>query len=238
MEFMGFLRTVVQKHAFNVVQTKAYIHGARLLRTRLAAQQSEDCLYLNIRTISPRVLSRANSRSPLAGSSGSGRATETAGNDDENINESPSEGEGETDSSGANSSDDDGMLVDASAKSGAAGAAEGVAEARTGARATAGNTPLPVIVYFHGGDYHDGAGGSRPFYAANALPVKGRVVLVTFNYRLGLLGHFTHPELSKEAEEEGRGRVSGNYSIQDQVRAYASSIASFVSRPSSKTFTP
>lgn len=43
------------------------------------------------------------------------------------------------------------------------------------------------------------------------------MVLVSFNYRLGLLGHFTHPELSKEAEAEGRGAVSGNYSILDQA---------------------
>lgn len=74
-----------------------------------------------------------------------------------------------------------------------------------------------MIVYIHGGDYHDGAGASRPFYLSNALPVKGRVVLVTFNYRLGLLGHFCHPELSKEAEAEGRPAVSGNYGILDQV---------------------
>lgn len=186
---MGFLRTVVQKHAFNVVQTKAYIHGARLLRTRLAGRQSEDCLYLNIRTTSPLVLAQAN-RLPHAAPRGVREADE---------NDSLSEGEGETDSSAGTS--DEGL-----GDSDEEGAEPGLASLS------------PVIVYFHGGDYHDGAGGSRPFYAANALPVRGRVVLVTFNYRLGLMGHFTHPELSKEADVEGRGKVSGNYGILDQVQ--------------------
>lgn len=56
MEFMGFLRTAVEKHAFGTVKTKAYIHGARLLRARLAVHQSEDCLYLNVRTVSSLVV--------------------------------------------------------------------------------------------------------------------------------------------------------------------------------------
>ncbi len=42
---------------------------------------------------------------------------------------------------------------------------------------------LPVIVFFHGGDFQDGSGGRRYFYSSHALPVYGNVVLVTFNYR-------------------------------------------------------
>ena len=173
MEFMAFLRAAVQKHAFGTVKTTAYIHGARLLRARLAAQQSEDCLYLNVRTTSSLVVKELDRPTPIPG-------------------------------------DGDGSVNEALHIEERSEPVEGIAKSPHAAK-------LPVIVYIHGGDYHDGAGGSRPFYAANALPAHGRVVLVTFNYRLGLLGHFTHPELAKEAEAEGRPAVSGNYSILDQA---------------------
>lgn len=189
MEFMGFLRAAVHKHALGTVQTTAYIQGARLLRTSLAARQSEDCLYLNVRTTSPSVVREAGRRRGVGGSDGgaadalprpppSPPAPDLAGADEVGENPPPAAG---------------------------------------GAAAAAPGAKLPVLVYIHGGDYHDGAGGRRPFYLSNALPVKGRVVLVTFNYRLGLLGHFCHPDLSKEAEAEGRPPVSGNYGILDQV---------------------
>lgn len=197
MEFMGFLRAAVQKHAFGAVQTKAYIHGARLLRNRLAARQSEDCLYLNVRTASPLVLGQLGSQhNPVASVDGGGFLSE---NDE---NDAPGRA-WEVDDDDATSVADD---------------ADPVKQPQHVHGDDYNDKLLPVIVYIHGGDYHDGAGGSRPFYAANALPVKGRVVLVTFNYRLGLIGHFTHPELSKEAEAEGRPAVSGNYSLMDQVK--------------------
>ncbi len=72
---------------------------------------------------------------------------------------------------------------------------------------------LPVMVWIHGGDHQDGA-GHDPYYIGNALPNRG-VVLVTINYRLGLMGYFAHPELSLES---GRG-FSGNYGTLDQIAA-------------------
>jgi len=72
---------------------------------------------------------------------------------------------------------------------------------------------LPVMVWIHGGDHQDGS-GSEPFYDSNTLPELGAVV-VTFNYRLGLLGYFCHPDLALESEH----KVSGNYGTLDQIAA-------------------
>lgn len=82
-----------------------------------------------------------------------------------------------------------------------------------GVRAPAKATGLPVMVWVHGGDHTDGS-SFDPFYDSNAIPERG-CVLVTINYRLGLMGFFAHPEL---AEESDRG-VSGNYGLLDQIKA-------------------
>ena len=47
---------------------------------------------------------------------------------------------------------------------------------------------------------------------ARTSPSKGPVI-VTFNYRLGALGFFAHPELAKEAGRSG----SGNYGMMDAI---------------------
>ncbi|MEM9778067.1 MAG: carboxylesterase family protein [Chloroflexota bacterium] len=72
---------------------------------------------------------------------------------------------------------------------------------------------LPVMVWIHGGAHQDGS-SVEPFYDGNALPERG-VVTVTINYRLGLLGFMSHPELSAESEHG----VSGNYGMLDQIAA-------------------
>ena len=53
-----------------------------------------------------------------------------------------------------------------------------------------------------------------PVYDGEGLASKGLVV-VTFNYRVGVLGFFAHPELSKEASYH----ASGNYGLLDQIAA-------------------
>jgi para-nitrobenzyl esterase len=70
---------------------------------------------------------------------------------------------------------------------------------------------LPVMVYFFGGAFTEGA-GSVPLYDGDALARKGAVV-VTMNYRLGPFGFFAHPALTQESEHES----SGNYGIMDMV---------------------
>ena len=72
---------------------------------------------------------------------------------------------------------------------------------------------LPVMFWIHGGAHTDGS-GSDIIYNSNAMVHQG-VVVVTINYRLGLIGYFAHPELSGESEKG----VSGNYGTLDQIAA-------------------
>ena len=81
---------------------------------------------------------------------------------------------------------------------------------------TAARSPrerLPVFVYIYGGGNTEGS-AAVPAYDGEGLASKG-VVVVTVNYRLGLLGFFTHPELSKESGVN----ASGNYALLDLVAA-------------------
>jgi para-nitrobenzyl esterase len=71
----------------------------------------------------------------------------------------------------------------------------------------------PVIVYIYGGGFTSG-GSSCEIYDGQPLAEKG-VVFVSINYRVGILGFLTHPELSQESPHG----VSGNYGILDQIAA-------------------
>jgi para-nitrobenzyl esterase len=72
---------------------------------------------------------------------------------------------------------------------------------------------LPVYFYIYGGGGVEGA-GAVPVYDGNGLARKG-VVVITVNYRLGIFGHFAHPDL----EAESPHHVAGNYSEQDLIAA-------------------
>jgi para-nitrobenzyl esterase len=72
---------------------------------------------------------------------------------------------------------------------------------------------LPVMVWIHGGGFQAGA-GAEARHDGLAFARKG-IVLVTFNYRLGVFGFFAHPELTRES---GRN-ASGNYGLLDQIAA-------------------
>jgi len=71
----------------------------------------------------------------------------------------------------------------------------------------------PVLVWIHGGALTRGA-SSQIVYDGAALANRG-VVVVSINYRLGMLGYLAHPELSAESPDG----VSGNYGLLDQIAA-------------------
>jgi para-nitrobenzyl esterase len=72
---------------------------------------------------------------------------------------------------------------------------------------------LPVALWIHGGGYREGW-GSEPEFDGQEWASKD-VVLVTINYRLGIFGFMTYPELSAESPNH----VSGNYGILDQIQS-------------------
>ncbi len=78
---------------------------------------------------------------------------------------------------------------------------------------------LPVLVFLHGGGNVQGSTsvgqmGTR-LYEGDLLALRGRVVVVTTQYRLGVLGFLVHPALST-ASATG---TSGNYGLLDQQAA-------------------
>lgn len=71
----------------------------------------------------------------------------------------------------------------------------------------------PVMVWLYGGSFVSGS-GSDPRCDGESFARKG-VVLVTINYRIGVLGFMAHPELSAES----RHASSGNYGLLDTLAA-------------------
>lgn len=72
---------------------------------------------------------------------------------------------------------------------------------------------LPVMVWIHGGAFVGGS-GAGPTTSGEEFAKQG-VILMTFNYRLGRLGHFAFPALSEEHPEEPKG----SYAFMDQIAA-------------------
>ena len=73
--------------------------------------------------------------------------------------------------------------------------------------------PRAVMFWLHGGSNRIGS-GNEPGYDGAELAKRG-VLVVTINYRLGALGFFAHPELTRESPH----RSSGNYGLLDQIAA-------------------
>ena len=72
---------------------------------------------------------------------------------------------------------------------------------------------LPVLFYIYGGGFMAGDSSEKRYDGA-ALARRG-IVVVTVNYRLGVFGFFSHPELTASSPHH----ASGNYGLLDQVAA-------------------
>uniref|UniRef100_A0AAR2L980 Neuroligin 2b n=1 Tax=Pygocentrus nattereri TaxID=42514 RepID=A0AAR2L980_PYGNA len=64
----------------------------------------------------------------------------------------------------------------------------------------------PVMLFIHGGSYMEGAGN---MFDASVLAAYGNVIVVTMNYRLGVLGFLSTGDQS----------AKGNYGLLDQIQA-------------------
>ena len=84
---------------------------------------------------------------------------------------------------------------------------------------------VPVMVWIHGGSL---VAGESDIYDPTPLVEKGGVIVVTINYRLGVLGFFAHPALDAE------GHLFANYGLLDQqfaLRWVLRNIAAFGGDP-------
>ena len=98
--------------------------------------------------------------------------------------------------------------------------------------APAGAHDTPVFFWIHGGALTTGV-GSDALYDGGKLARHGLIV-VSINYRMGVLGYLAHPELSAESPDN----ISGNYGLLDQIAALEwvkRNIAAFGGDPSNVT---
>ncbi len=100
------------------------------------------------------------------------------------------------------------------------------------------SSSLPVMVFIHGGGNQQGStsqltGGTEIYHGKN-LAQRGNVVVVTIEYRLGVLGYLVHPGL----EIENPNGISGNYGVMDQIFALQwvqNNISNFGGNPNNVT---
>jgi para-nitrobenzyl esterase len=92
--------------------------------------------------------------------------------------------------------------------------------------------PLPVVVFFHGGGWVNGAATD---VQPSRLTEWGDSIVVTVNYRLGALGYLALPELDAESADRAS---SGNYGDLDKIQSLRwarRNIAAFGGDPSRVT---
>lgn len=76
-------------------------------------------------------------------------------------------------------------------------------------------SPLPVMVWIHGGAFTSGDGLQFGGTDGSDIVRRAGVVVVSLNYRLGELGFLAHPQLSRGYS----GDAAGNFGLQDQIAA-------------------
>jgi para-nitrobenzyl esterase len=81
-------------------------------------------------------------------------------------------------------------------------------------RPASGESNLPVIVFLHGGSNVSGY-TADPMYNGAALAKAANAVVVTPNFRLGILGFFTLPQL----KTGDAANDSGNFAMLDTIKA-------------------
>ncbi len=76
-------------------------------------------------------------------------------------------------------------------------------------------TRLPVYVFIHGGGNSIGTGNSGDYYG-HAVAGESKMVYVTVNFRLGVMGWFRHPAVTGSGTPEDQ---SGNFGTLDLIKA-------------------
>lgn len=101
-----------------------------------------------------------------------------------------------------------------------------------------GEDRLPVMFWIHGGGNTIGSGGSQTvqIYDGSLMATEHNVIVVTINYRLGLLGWFAHSALRETSGSPES--ASGNFGTLDIIAALTwvqNNIANFGGDPSNVT---
>ncbi len=97
---------------------------------------------------------------------------------------------------------------------------------------TTAASKLPVMVWIYGGAFVIGDSASKIYDGSNLA--RDGVIVVDFNYRLGRLGWFAHPDLTKEAGKDG----TADFGLMDQIAALKwvrENIAAFGGDPANVT---